>query len=200
MYNLARAFFFLIFRFLFRWKVEGLKNIPAQGGAIIAANHISLWDPPLLGTALERPIHFMAKEELFKNGLLRIIISALNAFPVKRGSADRNAIRNALSLLERGQLLGLFPEGTRSKTGELGKAEAGISMIALKANVPIIPTAIIGTNKVFSGTSRLPVFLIRFGPAIYPNANPEYRKNAAMLGEKIMAEIAVQQANGESKS
>ncbi|WP_346354203.1 lysophospholipid acyltransferase family protein [Azotosporobacter soli] len=180
--------------------MEGLQNIPAQGGAIIAANHISLWDPPLLGTALERPIHFMAKEELFKNSLLRMIISALNAFPVKRGSADRNAIRNALSLLERGQLLGLFPEGTRSKTGELGKAEAGISMIALKANVPIIPTAIIGTNKVFSGTSWLPVFVIRFGPAIYPDANPEYRKNSATLGEKIMAEIAVQQANAANKS
>lgn len=193
MYELIRGAFALIFKLVFRWRIEGVENIPQEGGAIIAANHISLWDPPLVGTAFKRHIHFMAKEELFKIPLITPIIKVLKAFPVKRGTADRAAIRNALSLLGQGELLGLFPEGTRSKTGELGKPEPGIAMIALKANVPIIPAAISGTNCVFRNGSLLPVFTIRFGPPIYPDADPAYRENMALLGDKIMQEIAKQQ-------
>ena len=192
LYSIARFVFSTIFAVFFRWRIEGEENIPA-GGAIIAANHISLWDPPLVGTALSRSIHFMAKEELFANKLFSSIITALNAFPVKRGSADRNAIRKAIALLTQGELLGLFPEGTRSKTGELGKPEAGVAMIALKANVPIIPTAIIGTNLVFSKQSLLPQFIIRFGNPVYPDSTPEYREDMSLLSAKIMQEIAVLQ-------
>ncbi len=190
LYSFARNFFSFIFSVFFRWQISGAENIPKQGGVIIAANHISLWDPPVVGTAVPRPLHFMAKEELFANGILRFIITALNAFPVKRGTADRSAIRKALALLAQGELLGLFPEGTRSKNGELGNPEAGVAMIALKANVPIIPAAIIGTNKVFSKESFLPQFKIYFGKPVYPDAKAEYREDMSLLSAKIMQEIA----------
>lgn len=193
-YRFARIFFTFVFTVFFRWRIRGSENIPKQGGAIIAANHISLWDPPLVGTAVFRPLHFMAKEELFANGILRFIITALKAFPVKRGTADRSAIRKALALLAQGELLGLFPEGTRSKTGELGNPEAGVAMIALKANVPIIPAAIIGTNKVFGKEALLPRFTICFGEPVYPDARPEYREDMSLLSAKIMQEIARLQA------
>lgn len=168
----------------------GLENIPTQGGVIIAANHISLWDPPVLGAGLSRPINFMAKEELFAISGLRWIITTMKAFPVKRGAADRGAIRHAINLLKNGEVLGLFPEGTRSKTGQLGKPEPGIGMIALKAGVPIVPAAIIGTNQVGKVGWGLPQFIIKFGKPIQINTEKSDRENMDNIGNEIMQEIS----------
>lgn len=189
MYNLVRVLFSFIFSVVFRWRIVGVENIPAAGGAIVAANHISNWDPPVIGTAVNRPMHFMAKEELFRNAILRNIISKLGAFPVKRGAADRNAIRTAMNLLEEGNLLGLFPEGTRSKNGMLGEPEQGLAMIAIKTGAAVIPAAVIGTNKVFSAGCWLPRFEVRFGKPIPVTRGKATKEDIAELSSMIMKEI-----------
>lgn len=189
MYNLVRVLFWFIFSVIFRWRIVGIENIPAAGGAIVAANHISNWDPPVIGTAVNRPMHFMAKEELFRNAILRNIISKLGAFPVKRGAADRNAIRTAMSLLEAGNLVGLFPEGTRSKNGMLGEPEQGLAMIAIKTGAVVIPTAVIGTNKVFSSSCWLPRFEVRFGKPVPVVRGKATKEDIAELSSLIMREI-----------
>ena len=164
----------------FRLECSGQENVPWQGGAIIAANHISLWDPPVIGTALRRPTFFMAKKELFAIPVLGWLIRQLNSFPVRRGMADRTAIRTAINVLKNGNILLIFPEGTRSKDGHLGAMESGVVMIAAKAGVPIIPTAVIGTNNFSPGGLkffRLPQFKVVFGKPIFPEPdklNKEY--------------------------
>ena len=190
MYNFIKTLLYYFFKVFFRFKIIGIENIPTTGGVIIAANHISLWDPPVVGAGLRRPINFMAKEELFAIGPLRWIITIMKAFPVKRGAADRGAIRNAINLLKSGEILGLFPEGTRSKNGELGKPEAGIGMIVLKAGVPIVPAAIIGTNQVGKGGWGLPQFVIKYGKPIMINNEKADRENMENVGNLIMQEIS----------
>jgi len=190
LYSIIKQLLYYFFKIVFRYQIIGENNIPKSGGVIIASNHISLWDPPVVGAGLHRPINFMAKEELFSNPIVKRTITTMKAFPVKRGAADRNAIRYAINLLKNGEILGLFPEGTRSKTGELGKPEPGIAMIALKAGVPIVPAAIIGTNKVGKDGCLLPRFIIKFGKPIL--INPEENNKEAMenLGARIMEEIS----------
>lgn len=189
MYNFIKTLIYYFFKVFFKFKLIGSENIPVTGGVIIAANHISLWDPPVVGAGLNRPVNFMAKEELFI-GPLGWIIKIMKAFPVKRGAADRGAIRHAINLLKDGEILGLFPEGTRSKNGELGKPEAGIGMIALKAGVPIIPAAIIGTNQVGKGRWVLPQFIIKYGKPILINNEKSDRENMENIGKIIMQEIS----------
>ena len=155
-----------LFRVLLRWQVSGLENVPA-GGAIIAPNHQSFWDIPLVGIALwQRRVHFMAKSELFQNPAFSWIIRSLLAFPVKRGAPDRSAIRYAIEKLTEGDLVTIFPEGTRSKTGNLGAPEAGLSLIAAKAGVPVVPVAICGTREIFSKTCLFPQISIHFAEPV----------------------------------
>lgn len=190
LYFFIKTLLYYFFKVFFRYKIIGAENIPTSGGVVIASNHISLWDPPIVGAGLNRPVNFMAKEELFATGPLRWIITIMKAFPVKRGAADRGAIRHAINLLKNGEILGLFPEGTRSKTGELGKPEAGIGMIVLKAGVPIVPAAIIGTNKVFKDGWILPQFIIKFGKPIIITEEKNDRENMENIGKVIMQEIS----------
>ncbi|MGP4071955.1 lysophospholipid acyltransferase family protein [Piscibacillus sp. B03] len=149
-YKFAKTVVGLIFRLLFKIKVIGKENIPKNGPVIICSNHISNFDPPVVGITSARDIHFMAKEELFEKPWLGKLLTNLGAFPVKRGMRDRNALRNGLKLLEEGNALGLFPEGTRSKNGEVKKGLAGAGFFAMRSDATVIPCAIIGTYKKFS--------------------------------------------------
>lgn len=150
LYDLVCNAFILVFKLFYRWDVRGTENLPEEGAAILCANHISWWDPPLVGClAWPRRVHFMAKAELFKLPVLNIALPRLHAFPVKRDTADRRAIRTALEVVKNGDLLGLFPEGTRSKTGELLPPQPGIGLIAQKSGSPVIPIAIIGPYRLF---------------------------------------------------
>lgn len=149
LYVLSRQLIRIIFALFFRWKVEGLHHIPHTGPLMICANHIGNLDPPLVGCALPRKVHFMAKEELFRVPVFSWLLPMLGAFPVKRGEGDRQALKHSMQLLKEGKVLGIFPEGTRSKTGELGKAHFGAALIALKTNSPIVPVAIIGPYRLF---------------------------------------------------
>jgi 1-acyl-sn-glycerol-3-phosphate acyltransferase len=148
-YRFFRGVFRAIFSIVFRWQVIGAEHIPKEGPVILCANHISLWDPPLLGAGIERPVHFMAKQELFRIPVISFFITKFGAFPVKRGAGDRAAIRTALKLLEDGKIFGIFPEGTRSKTGKLGPGLPGVAMFALKSEAVVIPVAIVGPYRLF---------------------------------------------------
>lgn len=148
-YRIFRGFFRIIFSLVFRWQVIGREHIPKEGPVILCANHISLWDPPLLGSGIERMVNFMAKEELFRIPVIGFLITKFGAFPVKRGAGERAAIRTTLKLLEEGKVLGIFPEGTRSKTGEVGEGMPGTAMFALKSQATVIPVAIIGPYRPF---------------------------------------------------
>jgi len=188
MYGLAKGLFSLLFALLFLgWRVEGRDNLPAEGGAILCSNHISWWDPPLVGCVVKRRVHFMAKEELFKIPILGSILPALGAFPVRRGTPDRSAIRQALQVLKDGQVLGIFPEGTRSKTGHLQKAEPGTALLAIKSQAPLVPVAILGPYRLFRPIR------VRIGAPFTVEEFYDQRLSSEVLGpasEKIMAKIA----------
>lgn len=165
-------------------RVEGRENIPPSGGVILCANHFNGRDPPVLGASVPvaRPVRFMAKAELFQNPLFGAVLRAVGAFPVKRGQPDRTALRTALDLLQAGEIFGIFPEGTRNKTGKLGKAEPGVAYIAAKANCPVVPVAIMGTYRLFS-----PIH-VRIGKPIDMRFHREGRLTSETM-ERIAAEI-----------
>jgi 1-acyl-sn-glycerol-3-phosphate acyltransferase len=168
---------------IYQFRVIGKENLPSEGGVLLCTNHIHNFDPIVVGITSPRPIHFMAKEELFTVPILGKIMPLINAFPVKRGLSDRGALRKGLGILKEGNVLGLFPEGTRSKTGELGEGLAGAGFFALRSNAHIVPCAIIGPYKPFK---RLKVV---YGK---PIDIEEYRKNKAtpeQTTELIMMEI-----------
>ncbi|WNC17232.1 lysophospholipid acyltransferase family protein [Brevibacillus brevis] len=176
-YRTFRGFFRIIFSLVFRWQVIGREHIPKEGPVILCANHISLWDPPLLGSGIERMVNFMAKEELFRIPVLSFLITKFGAFPVKRGAGDRAAIRATLKLLEDGKILGIFPEGTRSKTGELGEGMHGVALFALKSQAQVIPVAIVGPYRWFR-----PIKIV-YGEPIDLTALREVKSNADTLKE-----------------
>jgi len=185
LFYFGRFMFWLQFAIIGRCRPEGAENIPEEGGIIIAPNHISVWDPPLTGSMMKRPLHFMAKQELFDVPLLGFLIKRTNAFPVKRGSHDMSAMRNAFALLENGSPLLMFPEGTRSKDGNPGKARAGVGMVACHAQVPVIPAKIVNTNNFF----KFKKIKIKYGKPIMPPK--EYSKNDYIeFSQKILDEIA----------
>ncbi|WP_010631647.1 lysophospholipid acyltransferase family protein [Sporolactobacillus vineae] len=135
------------YRILFPITVEGAENIPESGGVLICCNHLSNFDPPFVGISMRRKLSFIAKEELFRVPLLKTLLRHLNAFPIKRGTGDRGAIRLAMHLLNDGHALLIFPEGHRNSGSKLRKGLAGAGFFALHTNAVIIPCAIIGRYK-----------------------------------------------------
>ncbi|CAA7602033.1 1-acylglycerol-3-phosphate O-acyltransferase [Acididesulfobacillus acetoxydans] len=150
LYGFARRFFRTFFQ-LKGWKIEGLENIPKKGPVILAVNHISNWDPVLVGCGLNRQVSYMAKEELFSVPFLGWAIRKVGAFPVNRAQADTGAIRQALAILKEDRVLGLFPEGTRSKTGDVQRALPGVVLIMDRSKAPVVPVKVRGTNRLLRG-------------------------------------------------
>ena len=134
-----------IVRWLYRIEVVGGENIPQAGGCIIASNHESLTDPFILGIATTREIHFMAKSELFANRAMAATFRSLGAFPVERGGGDRAAIGEAAELLRRGEVLGIFPQGTHKQHLER-RWHRGAARLALVTGAPIVPVHLTGTR------------------------------------------------------
>lgn len=137
----------MMFYTIFRLQVQGKENIPSTGPVVLCANHISLLDPPLVGTPLQRKVHYMAKAELFRIPVLGWLITQFGAFPVKRGGVSKESIRLALQTLKDGNMMGIFPEGSRSNAGGMGKK--GAASLALKSKATVIPVAIIGSYVPF---------------------------------------------------
>ena len=189
-YKIFKVLCRIWFGLILRTRVIGAENIPASGAFILAANHVSNWDPPFLGTFIDREVCYMGKEELFKNPVMAWICRSLHVFPVKRGAADKTAIKTAVKILKDGKCFGIFPEGTRSKTGKLGKAEAGVSLIAAMTKAPIIPAAIVNTEKIFSGEKFLPQLAVVYGTPIKFTGSTKDRDALDAFAQSIMNEIA----------
>ena len=196
-YTIVKGLLKLIFTVVLRLKIEGRENIPKDGPLVIASNHLSLLDPPVLGTAATRKVHFMAKEELFVP-VLGTIYKILGAFPVRRGGADRVAIKHGIEILESGNVLAIFPEGTRSKTGELGKAQPGALMMASKVKATIVPACIIGTD--YKRHGRIwPKVTVRFGkPMPFPEGAEVNKEFLHAMTEEMMQHIARLQAGEDA--
>ncbi len=178
-----------IFKLLFHYKVNGKHNVPKDGAYIVCSNHLSNYDPVFLALTQKRQIFYMAKAELFKNKFLSKLIRTLGAFPVQRGAGDGKAINEAENIIHDGKLLGIFIEGTRSKTGEFLRPKSGAAIVAQQMNVPVIPVCITPKNKKVKVFHRVTV---SWGKPMTPeelgliNGTGEEYRNAS---RKIMAEI-----------
>jgi 1-acyl-sn-glycerol-3-phosphate acyltransferase len=180
----GRFLFYLLFSVVWRRTVTGQEHIPGQGGVIIAPNHASVADPPLVGSSMRRPLHFMAKEELFNMPVLGFLIRRTNAFPVRRGQQDIGALRSAERLLKDGEALLVFPEGTRSKDGNFGRARAGIGMIATHAQVPVVPVRILHSGQLV----RFKRLHVIFGKPLMPPSDST-RESYQRFSEQVLEEI-----------
>ncbi|MFB5189422.1 lysophospholipid acyltransferase family protein [Alicyclobacillus fastidiosus] len=165
-FRAARYVVYSFFQLTYRPKVEGLENVPMYDGIIVASNHLSNLDPPLIGICLPRYIRFMGKIELFRVPVLGPLFRALGAFPIHRGKVDKQAIRTAIDIVRTGGCIVMFPEGHRSKTGELGPFASGVAVIARKSGGYIVPTAICGPYRVFRPLT------VRFGEPISVDSVP----------------------------
>ena len=155
----------------FRGRVYGAEKVPQTGPLIAVSNHGSYFDPPLLSCCLRRPVAFMAKEELFEIPVLKQAIQLYGAYPVKRGAGDRGAIRAAIAALNEGWIVGIFLEGTRTTDARIINPKLGAAMIAAKAQVPLLPISLWGTERILSKGSSFPrrvPITIRIGEAIAP--------------------------------
>ncbi len=137
-------------------RIYGRENIPRKGAALLLTNHQSFLDPWLIGIALYRQIHFVARESLFRGGFVQYVLERTNAFPIKRGRSDATAMRESLHRLTQGRLLNLFPEATRSKNGAIGSVGSAVSVIIRRANVPVVPIVIDGAFEAWSRNRILP--------------------------------------------
>ncbi len=177
----------------FRLRRRGIEHIP-EGGVILASNHRSFLDPFAIGCCLPRPIYFVAKQELFKNPALGWILNCLGAFPIKRGESDEESMDTARALLERGQAVVIFPEGTRIRTGSLGSPKRGVGRIALQSGKPVIPIAVTNSEHVRRGWRIKPVKVhIRCGPPVtFPRVDDPSPFLAGEVTERIWPCVGLQ--------
>ncbi len=150
LYVIFRFLLRVMYTILFRLEARGTHHIPESGPVILASNHLSNLDPPTVGVKVRRKVHFMAKEELFKIPVFGWLIHSFGAFPVKRGGVSKDAIKSAISLLKEGNVMGIFPEGSRNNQG--GMAKKGAAMIAMRSGAVVVPVAIVGQYKLFRKT------------------------------------------------
>ncbi|MGQ9730057.1 MAG: lysophospholipid acyltransferase family protein [Candidatus Zipacnadales bacterium] len=198
LYWLGRALFRLLFRLLGRWRVYGRENVPQRGGAVIAANHTSYLDPPIVGSGLDRFCYYMGKKELFEVPLLGFLIRQVGCFPVDRDHPDTQVIKFAVNLLKAGHLLCIFPEGSRSPDGSLRISEAGIgpALIASRAGVPIIPAYIRGAFESYPMGAKFPRradISITYGTPIStatPDGTKANKEQLQELTELLMSRLA----------
>lgn len=162
-YVLARWVVLQVSKLLYKVTYEGTEKVP-DGGFILCSNHISLFDPIFVAVKVKPQCHFMAKEELFRNKALGLLLKALGAFPVSRGKGDTGAIDHAVDLVKSGKVVGIFPEGTRSRTGELQKLKSGAVVVAAQTGCGLQPCVIKKGEKKFL---RTPV-TVRYGDFIPP--------------------------------
>jgi len=204
-YSATRLFASGCFGLLTGWDVRGREHIPREGGLLIASNHISFWDPPMVGSALPREVHFLAKEELFRTPGLGWLIRSLNSIPIRRGVADLSGLARALEVLRQGEALLLFPEGSRMRDGELHPPRPGVGMMAVQADVPIVPCYISGSNRPSRWWRRGVKVRLWFGrPRHWKDLiDPETdltpgRMLYQKVGEGVMREIAILKTGQET--
>lgn len=167
---------------IYRVKIEGLENIPETGGAILCPNHLHALDSVVIGSHIKRMTYAMGKEELFKTKFKKEFLLAMGCFPVKRGAGSEEAIKKSIDILNGGDLLIIFPEGTRNGLAKGVRPKKGAALIALKSNSPIIPVGVNGTFKFWSKIT------IKIGKPIYLNEYEEEEQSTETL-QKIMDNV-----------
>ncbi len=200
LYKYGRPIEIIIRNSQFKVKYTGTENIPESGAYILAANHFQYFDPLLVGLGIKgRQIHFMTKKEMFEKPLMAWFLTNLNAFPVDREAMDLKSLRHAMKVLESGKILGIFPEGTRSKTGEIGDAKRGIITIAIKTKSDILPAALYNEDNFKKGSKTT----VRYGKLIkYEDLGLPERPNKNQVlaaADFVMNTIADLQAMGHAE-
>ena len=178
---------------LFRPTIIGRENVPSHGGFILASNHISYYDPPLVGSWQKRRLYFFAKQELFRNPLFGAVLRACNSLPVRRGTIDRQAIGLAVETIHRGYGLAFFPEGTRSRTDQFLPAKPGVGMVARAAECPIVPAYLHGSNRLKNCLRRRIRFTIVYGEPISADWVKSFSSDKTgyqAIAEAVMERIA----------
>ncbi|MFP4687207.1 MAG: lysophospholipid acyltransferase family protein [bacterium] len=198
-YRFSQVVVGAFFRVYFRHQTYGLDNVPLDEGAVIATNHASVLDPPMIGVDLPRPIFSMAKQSLHKIPLFGSLIRAFHSFPVKRGVYNRNAMEQAIKLLKAGNLVVMFPEGTRSRDGEMKAFRPGIGKIVKEAGCGVLPGYLEGTFEAWPPGKYLPrprKTALTFGKMRYYDDYPDQgRKTYRMIANDVCQAVKGLQNN-----
>lgn len=176
-YRLAATLVRIFVSLVYGLRIRGREHVPRSGPCVVGANHVSAWDPPVVGVATPREIHFMAKKELFEAWWSRRLVRGLRAFPVDRGAHDIGAVKEALRRLQRGHAIGIFFEGTRNVAGT-AEAHQGAAFLAQRADAPLVPAAIWREGRRFH---------VAFGPPL--RARGRSREDAAALTAELSAAV-----------
>ncbi len=199
-YAFGSGFTRLFARTMLDFHIEGLDRIPRKGPLIVACNHISFWDPPLVGAHLPREMHFVAKAELFHNPLFGALIRSYNSIPIQRGAQARTGLRGAEGVLSAGGAVLIFPEGTRNKSGELMAPRSGVGRLAAATRTPVAPACITGSNQIRRSMRRQVPIRITFGsPMMPPGSDRPEREEVRAFARKVMDMIAALRAEQETK-
>lgn len=170
LYRTLKAITLAVMRLGFGLEVRGRQHVPRAGAALLVSNHVSVLDPPFVGAAAPRELHFLAKEELFRIPMLGRLIRALNARPVRRDGSDSRALKLGLRLLAEGRALLIFPEGTRGVEGRLGEGKPGAGMLAVMSGAPVVPVYVSGSARALAPGQVVPrptKVRVAFGPALH---------------------------------
>jgi 1-acyl-sn-glycerol-3-phosphate acyltransferase len=193
-YRCGWLFFRTVYATYFRWRVYGAENVPATGGVILAANHASFLDPPLVGSGLRRDINYLARESLFRFPLVGSLLRSWNSVPVDRDGGGAKGLKIILGRLLDGAGIILFPEGTRTRDGKLQPARAGIGLVVAKSNAPVVPVRVFGTFETYGRNVKFPrpkPIAVRYGtPMRFEKLRAEAKDCSKDRLKQIYQEIA----------
>lgn len=212
--NFAYYVFWCLFRFLyatyFRWRIYSPGHVPLEGPVILAANHASFLDPPLVGAALRRPLNYLARDTLFPIPIVGWLLRLWKVVPVDRDGGGAGGLRAIFDRLLQGGAILLFPEGTRTRDGRLQPARSGIGLVVIKSSVPVVPVRIWGTYEAFGRHTRIPRprrVTVKYGsPLSFAKlraeakscAKPRLKQIYQEVAAEIMAAIATLEPRGDN--
>ncbi len=184
----------LLLHLLFGYRVERAEKVPEEGPVILAANHLSILDPIAIGAGIKRPVSFLARADVFRLPLLSWLLPRLYAIPVERGTGDLSAIKGAIRALEKGMAFGIFPEGTRSRSGRLQPFKTGVAAIAYRTGSPVVPVAVVGTEKAWPVGRKLfrlrqPIRVVYGDPIPVPRKTKVTHQELENLTREIEARV-----------